>query len=61
MNRLPEFQTEMTHNLNTYRWSHIFYKYSRERSFKWAMYSTYLLGLLINLTCIIGYGYDDPV
>lgn len=60
MNRLPEFRTEMDYNINTYQYSESIYSYSTEDAFSKAMIVTYIIGVAINMLCILGYEYIDP-
>lgn len=60
MTHLPEFMTEMNHSIEKYRVYKWLYSLSSEDTFGMAMKITYLIGLLVNALCILGYGYQDP-
>ena len=58
MNRLPEFQTEIESNIKIYRYSKTLFYYTSEDTFYAALKFTWILGLVVNIICILSYGYD---
>lgn len=58
MNRLPEFQTEIENNIKIYRYSENLFYYTSEDTFYSALNITWVIGFIVNLICIFGYGYE---